>query len=125
MAHIHGKGGDLAIDAGASTTGARNWTIDFTGDPVETTDYADLGTKTFIAGQTGWTATFEVVKDGAPPHAMNASVTFDFEEIADDANAVWTGTCIINSIGVSVPIDGVVVYTYGAQGTGTLTVASG
>ncbi len=125
MAHIHGKGGDVAIDGGASTTGALNWSITYTGDTVETTDYADAGTKTFIAGQTGWTATFTVNKDGVPPHAMNASVIFDFEEIQDDASTTWTGTCIINGITVNTPIDGVVTYDFSAQGTGTLTVASG
>lgn len=123
MAHIHGKGGD--VDSSGSTTGAKNWSITYTGDTVETTDYADAGVKTFIAGQTGWTATFEVVKDGAPPYAMNASATFNFEEIADDGSAKWSGTCIINSIGVNTPIDGPVAYTYGVQGTGTLTVATG
>ncbi len=125
MAHIHGKGGDLAIDGGASTTGARNWTLDYTGDPVDVTDYANAGVKAFIAGQTGWTGSFEVVKDGAPPHSMNASVTFDFEEIQDDASATWTGASIITGISVTTPIDGAVSYSYTIQGTGVLTVATG
>lgn len=123
MAHIHGKGGD--IDVSGSVTGARNWTITYTGDTVETTDYADAGVKTFIAGLTGWTVTYEVVKDGAPPQAMNASVSFSFEEIANDGSAVWTGTAIVDSIGAATPVDGVVVYTYGATGTGALTAATG
>ncbi len=123
MAHIHGKSGD--VDATGSATGARNWTLDYTGDPIDVTDYADAGVKAFIAGLTGWTASFEVVKDGAIPYIMNASVSFNFEEVANSGTAVWSGTAIINSITPSVPIDGAVTYAYGVQGTGALTVATG
>jgi len=119
MAHIHGKNAD--VDDGSSVTGAKNWTVSYDGDVVETTDYADAGVKAYIAGGTGWTATYEVNKDGAPPHAMHSSNSYTFKESAT-ANQTWVGTGIVTNIGSSAPIDGLVVYTYSVQGSGALTI---
>ena len=123
MAHIHGKGGD--VDVGSSVTGAKDWSLSFDGDTVETTDFIDAGVKTFIAGGSGWTATVTVNKDGAPDVTMGATVSLSLEEVAGDSSAKWTGSAIVNSIGVSVSVDDIVVYTLGFQGTGALTVATG
>lgn len=119
MAHIHGKSGE--VNDGSAVTGARNWSLTYSDDVVETTDFGDSGAKTYIAGLTGWSGTYEVVKDGAPPHAMSATVSFTLKE-SQTANQNWVGSGIINSIGVTTSVDGVVVYSYGFQGTGALTV---
>jgi len=119
MAHLHGKTG--VVDVGGAVTGARNWSITYSGDVVETTDFADSGVKTFIAGGSGWTGSYEVVKDGAPPQALLSTVSLSLKESATTGQ-LWTGSAIIQEISSTTAIDGVVVYSYSFQGTGALTV---
>ena len=125
MAHLAGKGGNLTIEEGAAQAGIRSWTLDYTMDTLDTTDFADGGgansPRTFLPGLSGWSGTFEGVKDGAP-YALTfaaTTVTMELEEV--DGGAKWAGECFITGIHVNVPVDGVVTYNYDFQGTGELT----
>ena len=122
MAEVHGKGGD--VDISGSVVGAKTWTLSFDGDVVETTDFSDLGIKTFIAGGTGWTGTFTANKGGAPPVTLAASVSIKLEEVAGDATKDWTGTAIITNISTTTDVADIVVYNITFQGTGVLTPPS-
>jgi len=42
---------------GTQVTGFYNWQLDWTHNVMDATDFADVGSKTYIAGDTGWTAT--------------------------------------------------------------------
>lgn len=101
--------------------GMREWSITYTGDTAEVTDFQSSGTKEYIAGPTGWTATFSGFKDSAPL-GFNSEVVLAFEEGSTVGNS-WTGNAIIDSLAPATPVDGVVSYTYGATGTGDLQIA--
>ena len=122
MAHIHGKGGD--VDTGSSVSGINSWSLTYAGDVAETTDFADAGVKSFIAGPTGWSGTFSGYKDGAPI-AINSSVSLSLEEVADSATEKYTGTAIVYEYTTETASDGVVTINYSFQGTGALVVATG
>jgi hypothetical protein len=117
MSHISGKVGQ--VDTGSAVSGIKSWTLDYTVDMLESTDFADAGVKTFLAGCSGWSGTFEGYKDGVP-QAIGASITLKLYEVA--AGAYWTGTAFITGVSANTSNDGIVSYSYTFQGTGALTV---
>jgi len=127
MAHLAGKSGAVQIgDVGGGSEvevgDCRNWSIDYTADALETTDFEDDGIRTYVAGCSGWSGSFEQVKDGAPT-GIGTLVGFAFLE-SDTANQLWIGDGIITGVHTSVAFDGIVVYNYDFQGSGALTPAS-
>lgn len=121
MAHISGKAGQ--VDAAADVTGVKSWTLDYTADTLETTDFADAGVKSYIIGGSGWSGSFEGYKDGAPLALAGASVAIALKE-SQTATQKWTGSAFITGIHSSASQDGIVSYSYDFQGTGALVVAS-
>lgn len=121
MAHISGKAGQ--VDAAAQVTGIKSWSLDYTADTLETTDFADAGVKTYVVGGSGWSGSFEGFKDGAPLPVGGDAVTIKLYE-SQAANQFWTGSAFITGISVNVAQDGVVTYSYTFQGTGALTAAA-
>ena len=119
MAHVAGKAGQ--VDTGSAVSGIKSWTLDYTVDMLETTDFADAGVKTFVAGGSGWSGTFEGYKDGVP-QTIGASITLKLYEVA--AGAYWTGAAFITGVSSSAATDGIVSYSYTFQGTGALTPAA-
>ena len=121
MAHISGKAGQ--VDAAAEVTGVKSWTLDYTADTLESTDFADAGVKTYVVGGSGWSGSFEGLKDGAPLALAGASVAIALKE-TQTATQKWTGSAFITGIHASTSADGIVTYAYDFQGTGALTVAT-
>ena len=119
MAHVAGKSGQ--VDTGAAVTGIKSWTIDYTVDMLETTDFADAGVKSYITGGSGWSGTFEGFKDGVPQGLAGASITLTLYEAASGSN--WTGAAFITGVHATTAHDGIVSYSYDFQGTAGLTVA--
>lgn len=119
MAHISGKAG--YVDTGSTVAGIKSWTLDYNADMLETTDFGDAGVKSFIAGCTGWSGTFEGYKDGAP-QGIGTSITL---KLYENATYFWTGTAFITGVSASTAFDGVDSYSYTFQGTGALTVPLG
>ena len=125
MAHLAGKGGMVYI--GSDIGGIKSWTLDYTVDMLETTDFADGGAtnsaKTFIPGLSGWSGSFEGYKDGAPQGlGFSSSVTLKLEE---DTTYFWTGSAYITGIHESAAVDGAITVSYDFQGTGELTESTG
>ena len=121
MAHIAGKAGQ--VDAASAVTGIKSWTLDYTADTLETTDFADAGVKSYVIGGSGWSGSFEGYKDGTPLPIAGAAVTIKLYE-SQTANQFWTGSAFIVGIHPATSNDGVVTYAYDFQGTGALTVAA-
>ena len=125
MAHLAGKGGNLSLEE-AAEAGIRNWTLDYTMDTLDTTDFADGLTgnspRTFLPGLSSWSGTFEGLKDTAP-YALTfdgtSLITLWLEEV--DAGAMWIGECMITGIHANTSVDGIITYVYDYQGTGPLT----
>ena len=121
MAHISGKAGQ--VDAASQVTGIKSWTLDYTADTLETTDFVDAGIKSYIIGGSGWSGSFEGLKDIAPLPLAGAAVDIALKE-SQAATQKWTGSAFITGIHVNTASDGIVTYAYDFQGTGVLIPSS-
>ena len=119
MAHISGKNGVVTV-AGAAATGIKAWSLDYTVDTLESTDFADAGVKAYVLGGSGWAGSFDGYKDGAPI-TIATTATAVFKE---SATGTWTGDILLTGIHPNVSFDGIVTYSYDFQGTGALTPAA-
>ena len=122
MAHISGVTGNVLIGT-ATATGIKAWSVDYTIDTIESTDFADAGIKNYILGASGWAGSFDGYKDGIGLVLATATVSLNLRE-STTTGQVYTGNAFITGIHPSVSNDGIVTYSYDFQGTGALTVAT-
>ena len=128
MAHLAGKAGNVYYTTTGGTAtqaaivaGMKSWNVDYVGEALETTDFGDSGKKTYIAGLTGWSGSFEGYKDGAAALTVGSSYVLHLRESATTTQR-YTGTAIITGLHAGGSVDGVVTQSWDFQGTGTLTV---
>ena len=125
MAQISGRAGMVNIDG--DILGMKSWTIDYTVDVLDTTDFADGGTsphsRTFVPGLSTWSGSFEGYKDGTPT-ALGTSITTVTLRLEEDASTYFEGEVFITGIHANTAVDGVVTYSYDFQGTGDLDVSN-
>ncbi len=119
MAKVAGKTGSVTYAAGA-ITGINAWTLDYKASTEETTDFAAVGVESHIPTTTGWSGSFEGLKDGAPK-AIGTEVAFTFVE-STTSGQLWSGQGILTGVSASTSAKGVAQYKYTFQGTGVLTV---
>lgn len=110
------------IRAAKVMLGINSWSLDYTSDAIESTDFGSAGIKAYIVGGSGWAGSFSGYKDGVP---LSIGEIYGVE-LAESATVteMWLGNAIITGVHPSVGHDGVVSYSYDFQGTGNLTVAS-
>ena len=110
------------IRAAKNIAGINTWSLDYTSDALESTDFYDAGVKSYIVGGSGWSGSFAGYKDGAP---LSIGEQYGIE-LAESATTtqMWLGTIFITGVHPSVGYDGVVSYSYDFQGTGNLEIAS-
>jgi len=121
--HISGKAGSVASPT--TVAGIKSWTLDYTVDTLETTDFADAGVRSYIVGCSGWSGSFEGFKDAAP-QALTTGTSAVNVQLLESAtsNQHWYGNAFITGVHASASFDGIVTYSYDFQGTGALHVAS-
>jgi len=110
------------IRAAKNIAGINTWSLDYTSDALETTDFANAGVKAYIVGGSGWAGSFSGYKDGVP---LSIGAIYGVE-LAESATTtqMWLGNIIITAVHPSVDSAGIVSYSYDYQGTGNLTIAS-
>lgn len=118
MTHISGISGNVLVGT-ATATGIKAWSLDYTRDMLESTDFADAGVKAYVLGGSGWAGSFDGYKDGAPLSMGTVVVTLQLNEAA---TGTWTGSAWITGVHPNVSFDGIVTYSYDFQGTGALTI---
>ena len=117
------------VGASTAIAGINTWSLDYTVDALETTDFSASGTATYLTGVSRWSGTFGRYKDGAPK-ALGTSATVDLWLVEAATTAIassdraWHGDAYITGIHPTVNYDGIVSYTYDFQGTGSITVAT-
>ena len=122
MAEVVGKSGSITCTN--LTAGVKAWSLNLVGDTLETTDYADSGHRTFIAGLDGWTGSCEVNWDTANS-SLAVGETIDaliFSVVG--ATEKYTGEAIVTGISVSSSVDGLVTMSVSFQGSGACTLTS-
>lgn len=123
MAHLSGKAG--YVDTGSAVSGIKSWTLDYTSDALETTDFADAGIKSYIVGGKGWSGTFEGYKEGAAQILTASAASPVTLKLYEDATYFWTGSAIITGVHATTSHDGIVSYSYDFTGVAGLTVPLG
>lgn len=108
------------VRALAEIDGIREWSLDYTVDMLETTDFADSGVASYIPGVSRWSGTFSGLKDGTPM-SIGSEVYLVLGE-TDTAYQGWMGKVIVSSVRPGVTHDGLVEYVYDFTGTGALEV---
>lgn len=128
MAELAGHGGDMKYDASSSASastvlaGINNWTVSYTGAALETTDFANVGVKTYVAGPTGWTGTAAGYYDSTVSHSSIApgdTVSLRFEMKSAKS---MKGIGIVTGVSFTTGIDGAVTTNFDFQGTASLTI---
>ena len=123
MAHLAGKAG--FVQAPGTIAGIKSWTLDYTSDALETTDFSAAGIKEYIVGGKGWSGTFEGYKEGTALILTADAASPITLKLYEDGTYYWTGTCLITGVHPSASHDGVVSVSYDFVGTGALTPSTG
>jgi len=119
MAHLAGKAG--YVDTGSAVAGIKSWTLDYTSDALETTDFADAGVKSYIVGGKGWSGSFEGYKEGQEQILTASAASPITLSLYESATAYWTGSAIITGVHSSTSHDGIVSVAYDYVGVAGLT----
>ena len=110
------------VEALKEIDGIKSWTLDYTADTLEATDFDDAGIKAYIIGGSGWSGSFEGFKD-TTPLSIGSEVYLVLGE-STTAFQNWIGKAIITGCHPATSHDGIVAYSYDFQGTGALEVPS-
>jgi len=122
MAEMSGKNGSITW-SGASTT-IKSWTLSYTGDALETTNFDDSsGGRTYIAGLTGWSGSLEALYSTGNTVVPCSSGALILRTSTGTAG-VWAGTALMTAMDITTPRDGLVTQGYTFQGTGLLATSS-
>ncbi len=102
--------------------GIRAWSLEYSADSLETTDFADSGVSSFIPGKSQWSGSFEGFKDGVPL-GIGSEVYLVLGE-TNTGSQCWMGKAIITNARPVTDNDGLVSYSYDFQGTAALEAPS-
>ncbi|MDH5664744.1 MAG: hypothetical protein OEY10_00400 [Nitrosopumilus sp.] len=119
MAALHGKSGAVTV-GGSEVNGIGTWSVDYTVNADDTTDFQSDGVSEFIAGVSQWSGSFSGMKDGAPL-TIGSEIALVLKE-SDTANQLFSGQAIITGLAASTDKGSPVAYDYSFQGTGALTI---
>ena len=122
MGAFSGHGGNVTFGSGY-TVNVYSWSIDYTAEALESTDFASSGARTFIPGLTGWSGSYECRLDSATPivapGAAAASATFQAR-----TGLTYNGNIIITGVSPANAVDGLSGVTFSFQGTAGLSITA-
>ena len=116
------------VGASTAIAGINQWSLDYTADMIETTDFSASGVAAYIPGVSRWSGTFSGYKDGAPQGIATATtinlwlIESASSAIASSEAKAWKGNAHISGIHPTTNFDGIVSYAYDFQGTGSVTI---
>lgn len=126
MAKFSGAKGYVGVST--AVAGINQWSMDYTVDMLETTDFSVSGVAAYIPGVSRASGTFSGYKDGAPKGLGTVS-TVDLwlvesasAAVASSEAKVWKMSAYINGIHPSANFDGIVGIAYDFQATGAVTL---
>lgn len=118
MAEVKGTSGSITYTN--LTAGVKSWSLNYTCDTVDTTDFGNLGVASYLGTITRWNATATANWDGANTAKPGDSATLT---LTVTSGKTYAGTAICTGMTPSSEVAGVAQATYTFQGSGTLTVA--
>lgn len=118
------SGKDGSVQFSGSSGLIKSWSISYTGDALETTNFDDSsGGRTYIAGLTGWSGSFDCLYSTGNTAVPSTTGNGVFKTSTGTAG-VWSGGIIITGMDITTPRDGLVTQSYSFQGTGVLSNSS-
>lgn len=119
-------------EPGVQVCGFFNWSLSYTSDTLETTDFCDSsGSRTYIPGLTGWTVT-------ADKHFLTANnevddwvgqtceirlfINYVSTPSTGDTSQYWNGDTIVTGLDHTTPVDALVDQSISFQGDRALTL---
>ena len=102
----------------------RSWSIEWTADTLETTNFDTSGPRSYIGGLTSWSGSFELDADSAQEFVSSGYATAITDATVKfylDSGNYFQGSIIITSISVSTSVEEKPTVSVSFQGTGTLT----
>jgi hypothetical protein len=120
MAKSSGKNGYVEATA-SKILGIKDWTLDYTIDPLETTDFNASGCATYITGIARWSGSFSGYKDGTLQGIGTTAVSLILA-VTSASTSGFIGQAFITGIHSGNAVDGVATIAYDYTGTGALTV---
>lgn len=119
-------GSEGTVKIGSDTLGEiRSYTIESTGETIENSTMG-LSARTYVAGLTTFTASFEVYFDetDTAQNAVDAGATITFSVYPEGDTAgdtYYTGSGIVTGRSITASFDGMVEMSLSVQGSGALT----
>ena len=107
-----------------------SWSLETTGESIETTAMGATKFKTFTAGNYGWSGSADCLweDDDATQEALFATLQASTNyfvklyPIGTSAGDYWSGEIVVTSVSESGAIDDTIKYSLSFQGTGALTL---
>lgn len=120
MTKVSGKYG--FVGASTAIAGITQFSLDYTVDMLETTDFSASGVASYIPGPTRWSGSFSGYKDGVPQSLGTVNTVALVLSETSASTTAWQGTAYISGAHPNTNFDGIVSYAYDFQGNGALTV---
>ena len=125
MAATNGVGGTASwsdYSAGSSdvTGNVKSWSLDYTADTLDTTDFTTSGPRSFIGGLTTWSGSFETNLDATD--AMPTPGTKTRLTLTASSGRTFVGLALLTGLHPSVSVDGLNGLTVDFQGSSDLTI---
>ena len=122
MSVISGRYGSITYASGQTTI--KSWTLNQIVDLYDSTNFDDsTGGKSYVAGFTGWSGSFEgfFSTGNSVVPGDSASVIL---KTSTGTTGLFTGTAIIIGMDIVTGVDGLITQSYSFQGTGTLATST-
>jgi len=125
MAAVNGTSGTVGwsdYSAGSSdvTSNVKAWSLDYTADALDSTDFASGGNRAFIAGLKSWGGSYDCNLDGTD--VMPDPGTITKITLTSSTGRTYAGTALMTSLAPSVGVADLNALTVNYQGTGALTI---
>ncbi len=122
MAEVSGKLG--SVELSGSSGQITSWTLSYTGDALETTDFDDsTGGRSYIPGLTGWSGSFDAFYSTGNTNVACSTGSIVLRTTTGTAG-LFAGGVIITGMDVGNPVDGIATQNYTFQGTGALSLTT-
>lgn len=122
--------------AGASAVGtAKAWSLDISGETVDTTTFASAGWKESLSTLKSWSGSITVLFDGGADAGeagliagltAGSVVALEFVTAATGAGTAekFSGNANVTSMPISNDVNGIIEVSFSFEGTGELTLAA-
>ena len=132
MAPIIGHSGSCTAATNSVGT-AKAWSLDLTGETVDTTNFASAGWKESVATLKAWSGTITVIFDGGADTGeaslitgitTGASVALILDTSATGAGTAekFSGDALITSMPITNDVNGIIEVSFSFEGTAALTI---